>query len=235
MSQSDDEGTELVPRDEDRDDASGAGRRGRRDEPDVLLDVAELRVDEISLEVEELTAHVSLQADVLDLLRLHVGVDATLGRVQLTIKGVEAKAVLKVRLDNVARILDRVLTTIDNNPEIIGQLVAPVGQAAGEVAAGADEVVDDLAAGAVPAIAEVGEQGTAAIGEVGAGAGEVVEGLGQGIAAAEEDLAEDASRPSPSAERGSGGRPRRRAASSSEGGSAKRARRSRDRGDEEEG
>ena len=79
---------------------------------------------------------------------------------QLTIKGVEAKAVLKVRLDNVARILDRVLTTIDNNPEIIGQLVARVGQAAGEVAAGAGEVVDVVTgapARGQPAHREAGE------------------------------------------------------------------------------
>ena len=90
MSQPDDEGT-LAPRDDDRDAASGPRRRVRHDEPDVLLDIPELRVDEISLEVEDLTARVSLQANVLDLLKLHVGVDAALGGVQLTIKGVEAE------------------------------------------------------------------------------------------------------------------------------------------------
>ena len=181
MSQSYDEGTERVPRDDDRDAASGLRRQGRHDEPDVLLDVAELRVDEISLEVEDLTARVSLQADVLDLLKLHVGVDATLGGVQLTIKGVEAKVLLKVRLDNVARILDRVLRTIDNNPEIIGQLTEQVGQAAGEVGAGTGEVDDVVATGEGSAVAAVGESGRAAIGEVGKGAGEIVEDLDQGV------------------------------------------------------
>jgi hypothetical protein len=62
MSQSNDEVTERVPRDDDRDAASGLRRRGRGDEPDVLLDVSELRVDEISLEVDDLTAHVSLES-----------------------------------------------------------------------------------------------------------------------------------------------------------------------------
>ena len=119
MSESYDEGTERLPQDDDRDAASGLRRRGRDGEPDVLLDVSELRVEEISLEVEDLTAHVSLEVGVLDLLKLHVGVDATLGGVQLTIKGVEAKVLLKVRLDNVARIIDRVFDTIDNNPEIV--------------------------------------------------------------------------------------------------------------------
>ena len=171
----------------------GLGARGRHDEPDVLLDVAELRVDEISLEVEDLTARVSLQANVLDLLNLHVGVDATLGGVQLTIKGVEAKVLLKARLDNVARIIDRVLTTIDNNPEIIGQLTEPVGQAVVEVGAGTAEVVDDVATGAGSAVVEVGEPGRGAVGEVGTGAAEIVEDLDQGIANADDDLAEEAS------------------------------------------
>ena len=111
------------------------------DEPDVLLDVPELRVEEISLEVENLHARVSLQADVLQLLKLHVGVEADLDRVQLDIKGVEANALLKVRLDNVARILERVLTTIDNNPEIIEQLLKQAGDAVQGVETTAREAV----------------------------------------------------------------------------------------------
>jgi hypothetical protein len=159
MSQSSDEVTERVPRDDDRDAASGLRRRGRGrgDEPDVLLDVSELRVDEISLEVDDLTAHVSLEASVLDLLKLHVGVDATLGGVKLTIKGVEAKVLLKVRLDNVARIIDRVFDTIDNNPEIIGQVTGLIGPAAAEVGAGTGEVVDVVTTDEGPAIAAGGE------------------------------------------------------------------------------
>ena len=136
MSQPDDEGTRRAPRRDDRDAVSGPRRQGRHDEPDILLEVADLRVAEISLEVEDLTARVSLQANVLDLLNLHVGVDAALGGVQLTIKGVEAEVLLKARLDNVARIIDRVLTTIDNNPAIVGQLTEPVGQAVTEVGVG---------------------------------------------------------------------------------------------------
>ena len=68
MSQSYEEGTHRVPRDNERAAVSGPRPPGRSDEPDVLLDVTELRVDEISLEVEDLTARVSLQADVLELL-----------------------------------------------------------------------------------------------------------------------------------------------------------------------
>jgi hypothetical protein len=233
MSQPDDEGTERVPRDDDRDVEAGLRRPGRHDEPDVLLDVTELRVEEISLEVEDLTARVSLQANVLDLLRLHVGVDAALGGVQLTIKGVEAKVLLKARLDNVARIIDRVLDTIDNNPQIIGQLTEPIGQAVAEVVPGTGEVVDDVVTGAGSAIEEVGEPARAAVGEVGKGAAEIVEDLGQGIANADADRAEKALPRPPAKEPGSAGRPRPRVAPPSSGGPRKGLRRPRDRGPEE--
>ena len=252
MSQPDDEGTRRAPRRDDRDAVSGSRRQGRHDEPDVLLEVTDLRVDEISLEVEDLTARVSLQAGVLDLLNLHVGVDAALGGLQLTIKGVEAEVLLRARLDNVARIIDRVLTTIDNNPAIVGQLTEPVGQAVTEVGG---EVLDDVVTGAGTAIVEVGEPGRAAVGEVGKGAAEIVEDLSQGIANTDADLDEDASpqppakgresagrsRPTadpssaqpPAKEQGSAERSRPRAGLSSAGGPGKGARRPRERGPEE--
>src|SRR4051812_48065108 len=55
--------------------------------PDVYLNVPLLNVQEISLEVENLEAHVSLNAGVLDLLKLNVGADVALGKVNLEIKG----------------------------------------------------------------------------------------------------------------------------------------------------
>src|SRR5918999_961705 len=153
----DNEGFDPALRDDEPEAATALERRGSDDEPDVLLDVSEVRVDEISLEVEDLRARVALQADVLQLLKLHVGVEAELGRVQLTIKGVEAQALLKVRLDNVARIIDRVLTTIDNNPEIVEGLIEQVGEAAQEVGGGARQAVGDLAPAAGSAVEEAGE------------------------------------------------------------------------------
>src|SRR5918994_4136545 len=47
-------------------------------EPDVLLDVSELEVDRITLEVERLRAHVSILAELANLLGLSIGVDAWL-------------------------------------------------------------------------------------------------------------------------------------------------------------
>jgi hypothetical protein len=158
-------------------------------EPDVLLDVPELRVDEISLEVEDLRARVALQADVLQLLKLHVGVEAELGRVQLTIKGVEAQALLKVRLDNVARIIDRVLTTIDNNPDMVERLIEQVGEATEEIGAGAGQALGELGAGAGSTVEKVGTEAGGAVGDVSKGAGKTVEEAGRGAAQAVGDVA----------------------------------------------
>ncbi|MFD0427907.1 hypothetical protein ACFQ60_05820 [Streptomyces zhihengii] len=96
-------------------------------EPDVLLDIPHLQVDEIALDVENLRARVSLRAEVLDLVKLHVGADVELGAVHLDIKGVEAQALLKVHLDNVTAVIARVLTTIDRNPEILRDITSGWG------------------------------------------------------------------------------------------------------------
>jgi hypothetical protein len=232
MGQSYDERTERVPRDDDRDAASRPRPRRRHDEPDVLLDVDELRVDEIALDVEDLTARVSLQADVADLLHLHVGVDATLGGVHLTIKGVEAQVLLKARLDNVARIIDRVLTTIDNNPQIIGQLTEQVGQVATEVGADTVEVGDVVTTAEDAAIAAVDEPGRATVGNAGTGAKEIVEDLGQGKANTRE-LADEAFQRSAAKEPRYPRRSGLRRPPSSTGGSAKGSRRTGDHGSEE--
>ncbi|MDQ2622912.1 MAG: hypothetical protein M3Y45_07750, partial [Actinomycetota bacterium] len=87
--------------------------------PDVLVDVPVVKVDSLHLEVDDLEAQVSLQAQVLELLDLDVGVNVQVGRVELDLKGVEAQALLKVRLDYVAAIVDRVMTTLDRNPELV--------------------------------------------------------------------------------------------------------------------
>ena len=88
-------------------------------EPDVLLDVRELKVDRIHLEVEGLQAHVSVLAELANLVRLSVGVDARLDRVNLEIEGVEAKVLLKVRLEHVRAILEKALDTVAEHPEIL--------------------------------------------------------------------------------------------------------------------
>jgi hypothetical protein len=138
---------ETAPRQEYERHASGAAG----DDQDVFLDVPHLYVESLDLEVADLRARVSLQAEVLNLLRLNVGVDAVLGQVRLDLRNVEAQALLKVRLDNVAEILNRVLATIDSHPEMIEQLTrasvaaveqggAGVGQTVREVGEGLDQL-----------------------------------------------------------------------------------------------
>ncbi|OLT48550.1 hypothetical protein BJF85_12105 [Saccharomonospora sp. CUA-673] len=156
--------------------------------PDVYLDVPQVKVDEISLEVENLRAKVSLQAEVLDLLKLNVGVDAELGRVALQITGVEAQAQLTVRLDNVAGILARVLATIDRNPQILEHLTQGLGRAAEEVGQGAGSAVRNIGEGTGDAVDNVGSGAGEAVREVGSGAGSAVENVGEGAGSGVEQL-----------------------------------------------
>jgi hypothetical protein len=169
-----------------------AERDSGGEEPDVLLDVPVVKVDEINLEVEELRARILLQAEVLDLLKLNVGADVFIGHVGLEIKGVEAQALLKVRLDNVARILDRVLTTIDRNPQLLERLVEGAGTAIAEIGEGAGSAVEDVGEGAGSAVEDVGEGAGSAVEDVGEGAGSAVEDVGEGAGSAVEDVGEGA-------------------------------------------
>jgi pyruvate/2-oxoglutarate dehydrogenase complex dihydrolipoamide acyltransferase (E2) component len=89
-------------------------------DPDVVLDVPVLNIDELDLEVEDLAAHVSVRAELADLVKVNVGVDVYLNNVKLEIKGVEAQALLKVRLERILNTLDRALDAIDKNPQILG-------------------------------------------------------------------------------------------------------------------
>jgi len=88
----------------------------------VLLDVPQLKVDEIGLEVDNLHARIALETRLGDLLQLYVGADVVVDKVALEIKGVDAQAQLKARLDNVFSILDRTLKTVDQNPELLSEL-----------------------------------------------------------------------------------------------------------------
>jgi hypothetical protein len=94
---------------------------------DVVLDIPNLSVDEITIDVERLEAHVNLDARLANLLQLRAGVDVETGRIGLAIRGVCAEAHLVVRLNNVAAIIDRTLTTLDRNPGVLTGLVSSVG------------------------------------------------------------------------------------------------------------
>jgi hypothetical protein len=120
-------------------------------EPDVLLDVSELEVDRINLEVEDLRAHVSILVELANLLKLSVGVDARLDQVKLEIEGVEAKVLLKVRLEHIRAILEKALDTIGEHPEILRILARSLSQVVreslGETLGTLDDVLGGLEVG----------------------------------------------------------------------------------------
>jgi hypothetical protein len=161
--------------------------------PDVLLDVPELRVESIHLELDDLVAHVALKAKVLNLVKLNVGVDVTLSRVTLDIKGVEAEVVLKARLDNVTAIVDRLMTTLDRNPALIkglSQAVSDVGQGAGQAVEKTGDAATDIGKGAQSTLEDVGKSAGAATGDIGEGAGQAVGDVGQGTGQAVGDVSQ---------------------------------------------
>lgn len=102
-------------------------------QPDVLLDIPNLSVDEITLEVSNLKANVSLDARVASLVVLKAGVDVGIEQVKLGIKGVQATALLVVRLDNVRAIIEKTLETLDKNPQIVDRLLQTVDNTVGTV------------------------------------------------------------------------------------------------------
>jgi hypothetical protein len=76
--------------------------------------------------VQNVRVQIALDARVANLLVLNAGANAGIDRVRLQISGVGAEARLIVRLDKVAKILDRTLQTIDNNPKILTNLLSAV-------------------------------------------------------------------------------------------------------------
>jgi hypothetical protein len=96
-------------------------------EPDVYLN-ASVSVGHIGIQVDNITAKVNLDAQVLKLLHFSAGVDASIDRVKLTIENVTAKVELEARLGNVVTMIGNVLDSIDLNPIIatLGQNVAQI-------------------------------------------------------------------------------------------------------------
>jgi hypothetical protein len=171
------------------------------DEPDVIIDIPVVKVDEIHFELDDLMARVSLHAEVLDLVKLSVGVHVELGKVELNIKGVEAQALMRARLDHVTAIIDRVLTTLDRNPDVLKEIaksLKPVtegaGKAVGEVGEGANKAVGEIGEGAGSAVEDVGEGAEGAVKDVGKGAGGAVEDVGGGAGKAVGEVGEGANK-----------------------------------------
>ncbi len=119
------------------------------DPPDVLLDVPNLSVEQLTIEVNNLQVHLALDARLANLLHLTAGADARIDNVRIDLRGVRAQATLIVRLDNVRAIIERTLQTLDNNPQIVTQLLSTVDNTVntvGNVAARTVDTVGGIAA-----------------------------------------------------------------------------------------
>ena len=107
--------------------------------PTLLLDVPVLNIDELDLEVEDLRAHVSLRAELANFVKINVRVDIYLDNVKLNIQGLEAQALLNVKLDRVLGTLERALEAIDRNPQILNEIVRDVDSTVGGAGLGVDQ------------------------------------------------------------------------------------------------
>src|SRR5215211_1547663 len=135
------------------------------EEPDVFVDVPNVHVGKIEVDVERLEAHLALRAQVANLVNLVAGVHVGVDKVKINIEDVDASALLKVRLQNTYNILDRTLTTIDDNPEIL-------------------QGVLDTAGTAVEQVGEIGTEATkpgGAVGELTSGVGDTIGNLSDSL------------------------------------------------------
>jgi len=94
--------------------------------PDVLLDVPTLQVSELKFNLDDLDAHVALQSDLGNLIRINVGVRVNIKKLDLDLKGLDVKAVLKVRLKEVNKIFTKAFESLENNPDILSALTSAV-------------------------------------------------------------------------------------------------------------
>jgi len=109
--------------------------------PDVLLN-ASVHVGEIFVGVDNLTAKINLDAQVLKLLEFNAGVDLSIDKVSLLIQNVTAKVYLEARLGNVVSMIGDVLDSIDLNP-----IIAELGNGLGSIINDTAGLIGDVGGG----------------------------------------------------------------------------------------
>jgi len=114
------------------------------DQPDVLLDIPNLSIEQLTVDVNNLQVHLAVDAQLANLLHLTAGADARIDNVRIDLRGVRAQATLIVRLDNVRAIIERTLQTLDNNPQIVSQLLSTVDNTVGTVGGVANNAVNTV-------------------------------------------------------------------------------------------
>ncbi|KAF2824542.1 hypothetical protein CC86DRAFT_468636 [Ophiobolus disseminans] len=110
-------------------------------EPDVMLN-ASVHVGEIFIGVDNLTAKINLDAQVLQLLQFNAGVDLSIEKVSLLIQNVTAKVYLEARLGNLVTMISDVLDSIDLNP-----IIAELGNGLGSIINDTAGLIGDVGGG----------------------------------------------------------------------------------------
>lgn len=104
--------------------------------PDVFLN-ASVSVGEIDINVDNLIAKINLDLEILNLLSFNAGVNLEIDAVRLLIQDVKAKVLLEARLENLVKMVNDTLNSIDLNPIIttlgegVSDVVDSVGDAVG--------------------------------------------------------------------------------------------------------
>jgi len=130
-----DQGSAIYSTDDTRTNASAA-----YPDPDVFLN-ASVSVNEIDIEVENLSAKINLDLQILQLLQFNAGVDLSVDNVNLLIQNVSAKVLLEARLENLVNMVDDVLSSLDLNP-ILATLGNGVDNIVNETASAAEELLN---------------------------------------------------------------------------------------------
>jgi hypothetical protein len=136
-----------LPGDTSRQVTGGTPRSRQYSEYDVVLDIPNVCVERIFLKVDSVTAKLSLNAQVANLVKVQAGADVLIGTVDLTIQDVRARALLLVDLDDVVHIVDNTLTFVDNHPEIISQLGSTLQNTVGAVGGAVGQILRGLVIG----------------------------------------------------------------------------------------
>ena len=99
----------------------------KRNVPDVEIHVPELDIDRLEITLENLRAHVDVDATIgrpgHEFLNISVGINARLDSAQIVLEDVQAEAHVIAFLDDVRVIAVRALEVLDHHPEILTGLV----------------------------------------------------------------------------------------------------------------
>jgi hypothetical protein len=102
-------------------------KKNKRNVPDVEIHVPELDIDRLEITLENLRAHVDVDATIgregNEFLNISVGINARIDSAQILLEDVQAEAHVIAFLDDVRVIVVRALEVLDHHPEILTGLV----------------------------------------------------------------------------------------------------------------